>query len=45
MLEKPMATNYNEAKEIAEIIENYKTPLLVNYETSWYETTYEAKPF
>ena len=43
MVEKPMATNYNEAKEMAEIVKNYKTPLLVNYETSWYETTYEAK--
>lgn len=43
MVEKPLATSYAEAQEMTEIIKKHQTPLLINYETSWYETTYEAK--
>ncbi|MEK9612972.1 MAG: Gfo/Idh/MocA family oxidoreductase [Flavobacteriaceae bacterium] len=43
MVEKPLATNYEEAKKMAAIAKKHQVPLLINYETSWYETTYEAK--
>ena len=43
MVEKPMATSYNEALEMARLSKKYEVPLLINYETSWYESTYEAK--
>ena len=43
MLEKPMATSYNEALEMARLSKKHEVPLLINYETSWYESTYEAK--
>ena len=43
MVEKPMATNYEEALEMAKISKKFDTPLLINFETSWYESTYEAK--
>ena len=39
MLEKPMATNYNEALEMARLSKKHEVPLLINYETSWYEST------
>ncbi|MFQ3340390.1 MAG: putative dehydrogenase [Flavobacteriaceae bacterium] len=43
MVEKPMATSYEEALEMARLSEKHGVPLLINYETSWYESTYEAK--
>ena len=43
MVEKPLATTYEEAEEMASLARQHKIPLLVNYETSWYESTYEAK--
>ena len=43
MVEKPMATTYKEAQEMAELSKKFNVPLLVNFETSWYESTYEAK--
>ena len=38
-----MATTYKEAQEMAELSKKFNVPLLVNFETSWYESTYEAK--
>lgn len=43
MVEKPMATNYEDAKKMMELSKLYEVPLLVNYETSWYKSTYETK--
>lgn len=43
MVEKPMATTYEEAQEMVELSKKFNVPLLVNFETSWYESTYEAK--
>ena len=43
MVEKPMATSIGEAQEMADLVKKYNVPLLINYETSWYESTYEAK--
>ena len=45
MVEKPMATSYKEAIEMARLSKKFNVPLLINFETSWYETTYEAKDF
>jgi predicted dehydrogenase len=42
MVEKPMATNYEDAKMMVELSRRHEIPLLVNYETSWYKTTYET---
>jgi predicted dehydrogenase len=38
-----MATTYKEAQEMEELSKKFNVPLLVNFETSWYESTYEAK--
>ena len=43
MVEKPMATNYEDAQEMTTLSKRFNVPLLVNFETSWYESTYEAK--
>lgn len=43
MVEKPLASNYEEAKKIEALHLKYQTPVLTNYETSWYESTYETK--
>jgi len=43
MVEKPLSVNYNIAKEMAFLAKKYKINLLVNYETSWYESTYYSK--
>ncbi len=43
MVEKPMATSYQDAVEMDKLAKKYRVPLLINYETSWYESTYEAK--
>ena len=43
MVEKPLATSYEDALKMARLAKSYKVPLLVNYETSWYESTYEAQ--
>ena len=42
MVEKPLSVNYEIAKEMA-IAQKYNISLLVNYETSWYESTYHSK--
>ncbi|HTV62134.1 MAG TPA: Gfo/Idh/MocA family oxidoreductase [Verrucomicrobiae bacterium] len=36
MMEKPMATNMKEAREIAAVVKKSGIQLVVNYETSWY---------
>ncbi len=43
MVEKPMATTYEDALKMAALSKQYSVPLLINYETSWYASTYEAK--
>ena len=43
MVEKPMATSYEDALKMAHLAKTYQVPLLINYETSWYESTYEAQ--
>jgi predicted dehydrogenase len=43
MVEKPMATSLEAAEKMAELSRRHNTPLLVNYETSWYESTYETQ--
>ena len=43
MVEKPMATSYEDALEMSKLSKKYNVPILINYETSWYESTYEAK--
>ena len=43
MVEKPMATTYEDAMEMAALSKKHNVPILINYETSWYESIYEAK--
>jgi predicted dehydrogenase len=43
MVEKPLATNNEHAKRMAELAEKYHIHLLTDFETSWYPTT--AKSF
>ena len=43
MVEKPMATSYEDALKMAHLAKTYQVPLLINYETSWYESTYETQ--
>lgn len=43
MLEKPMATSYQDALKMTHLAKTYQVPLLINYKTSWYESTYEAQ--
>ncbi len=43
MVEKPLSINYEIAKEMDFLAKKYKINLLVNYETSWYESTYHSK--
>lgn len=39
MVEKPLATNNDHAKRMADLANKFKIHLLTNYETSWYPTT------
>lgn len=43
MVEKPLATTYEDAKRIAELASQYGIEVLTNYETSWYNTNTYAK--
>jgi len=43
MVEKPLSVNYEIAKEMNFLAEKYNIHLLVNYETSWYESTYHSR--
>jgi predicted dehydrogenase len=42
MVEKPLATNLEDAKKIESLAKKYKIHVLTNYETSWYETNVKA---
>jgi predicted dehydrogenase len=42
MVEKPLASNLKEALEIEMLSKKYNTPILTNFETSWYPSTFEA---
>ena len=43
MVEKPLATTLKDAQRMVELANLHQVPLLVNYETSWYESTYEVE--
>ncbi len=38
MMEKPLATGMREARAIQQASERYHTPVIVNYETTWYRS-------
>ncbi len=38
MVEKPLATTYKDAQEMAALARKYNTQVLTNYETSWYSS-------
>jgi len=42
MVEKPLATNIEQANTILSLANKYNTMVLTNYETSWYPTTEKA---
>ncbi|MDO1511772.1 Gfo/Idh/MocA family oxidoreductase [Maribacter confluentis] len=42
MVEKPLATTFDDAVKIANLAKIYKVHVLTNYETSWYETNVKA---
>ena len=42
MVEKPLASNLNEALAMQALAKKYNVLLLTNYETSWYPSTYET---
>ena len=42
MVEKPLATNLEDAKKIEALAKKYQIHVLTNYETSWYETNVKA---
>lgn len=42
MVEKPLATNFADAKKMEALAKKYKVHLLTNFETSWYPTTMKA---
>ncbi|NNF19082.1 MAG: Gfo/Idh/MocA family oxidoreductase [Flavobacteriaceae bacterium] len=42
MVEKPLAVNYEHAKEMASLARKHNIALLTNYESSWYPSAHEA---
>jgi glucose-fructose oxidoreductase len=42
MMEKPLATTYEDALAMQKLAEEAKIPMLVNYETSWYRSNHAA---
>ncbi|MCB0705607.1 MAG: Gfo/Idh/MocA family oxidoreductase [Saprospiraceae bacterium] len=42
MVEKPLALNYEIAKQMADLAEQYNIQLLTNYESTWYGSTQQA---
>ncbi|WP_235843189.1 Gfo/Idh/MocA family protein [Maribacter hydrothermalis] len=42
MVEKPLATTFEDALKIQSLSEKYKIHVLTNYETSWYQTNVKA---
>jgi len=43
MVEKPLATTLAQAKRIAQLADRYDTPVLTNYETTWYASNQTLK--
>lgn len=43
MVEKPLATNLADAKEIEQLADTYNIHVLTNFETSWYESNQHLK--
>lgn len=43
MVEKPLATTLKQANKMAELSRKYNTPLLTNYETTWYSSIHKQK--
>lgn len=42
MVEKPLATNLGDAREMAALARQYDIALLTNYETTWYPSNHQA---
>ncbi len=42
MVEKPLAMNYQQAKEMKALAEKWNIQIITNYETTWYPVTKEA---
>jgi predicted dehydrogenase len=42
MVEKPLGASLKEALQMDSIVKKYNVPLLTNFETSWYPSTFEA---
>lgn len=42
MVEKPLATRYSDALQMAALARKYNTQLLTNYETTWYGSNHRA---
>ena len=42
MVEKPLAINYEQAKEMNDFAEKWDIEIITNYETTWYPVTQEA---
>lgn len=42
MVEKPLASTQAEVMQMDSIVKKYNVPLLTNFETSWYPSTFEA---
>lgn len=43
MVEKPLAINMKQANKMAALSKKYNTPLLTNYETTWYNSIHKQK--
>lgn len=42
MVEKPLAINYQQAKEMKDLADKWKIQIITNYETTWYPVTKDA---
>jgi len=42
MVEKPLAVNFNHARQMKELAETYNIHLVTNYETTWYASTHQT---
>lgn len=42
MVEKPLAINYQQAKEMNELAQKWGIQIITNYETTWYPVTQDA---
>ena len=43
MVEKPLAVNFDHARQMIDLAQEHRIHLLTNYETSWYGSNYEAQ--